>query len=84
MQKMRKIKAAALAPASPSSQDRKVAANAAAVAAKATSELMMLRTAERTGSTKQTAGTTPKDAAATYAGMAEEATQQGTLLDIAA
>ncbi len=84
MEKMRRIKAAALAPGSPSAQDRKVAANAAAVAARAASELIMLRTAERTGSTKQTAGTTTKDAAAAYAGTAEEDKQQGTLLDIAA
>lgn len=84
MDKMDRIKAAALAPASPSSQDRKVAANAAATSASAAGELMMLRTAEGTGSTTQAAGTTGKDAAAAYADTAEEEKQPGTLLDIAA
>lgn len=43
LQKMRQVKAAALAPANPSSQDRKVASNATAEASKALSELMMLQ-----------------------------------------
>ncbi|MCP4113926.1 MAG: hypothetical protein GY737_00710 [Desulfobacteraceae bacterium] len=83
IEKMRRIKAAALAPASPSAQDRKVAANAATAEAQASSELMILKTAERTGSMNQMAA---KDAAAAYAGMAEaeETEEQGNLLDIAA
>ncbi|MBI9090023.1 MAG: SprA-related family protein [Desulfobacterium sp.] len=72
MEKMRRIKAAALAPASPSAQDRKVAANAAATSASAAGELIMLRAAKG------------KDAAAAYAATAEKEKQPGTLLDIAA
>ncbi|MBF0201926.1 MAG: hypothetical protein HQK66_11565 [Desulfamplus sp.] len=47
-EKMRQIQMAALAPASPSNQDRKVAARAAALGAKAMSELMLQQTKERT------------------------------------
>ncbi len=46
-QKMRQVKAAALAPANPSPQDLKVAAMATSVAAKALSELMMLQAKEQ-------------------------------------
>ncbi|MDX2441830.1 MAG: putative metalloprotease CJM1_0395 family protein [Desulfobacterales bacterium] len=42
-QKMRQVKSAALAPANPSAQDLKVASKAAALAAKASSELTMLQ-----------------------------------------
>ena len=44
--KMKQVKAAALAPATPSGQDQKVAANATAQAAKAAAELLLLRTQE--------------------------------------
>lgn len=44
LQKMQQVKRAALAPADPSSQDRRVAAKATAAAAKARAELMSLQT----------------------------------------
>lgn len=47
LRKMRQIKAAALAPASPSSQDIKVASQATAKAAKALSDLTMLQAKEK-------------------------------------
>jgi len=47
LQKMRKIKAAALAPADPSPQDIKVASQAAAKAAKALSDLTMLQAKQK-------------------------------------
>ncbi len=47
IRKMRQVKTAALAPASPSSQDLKVASRATAMAAKAASELMVLQARER-------------------------------------
>lgn len=43
LQKMRQVKSAALAPASPSSQDLKVASNATSAASKALSDLMILQ-----------------------------------------
>jgi len=46
--KMRQVQRAALAPASPSSQDRKVAASAGAIASKALSELITSQARERT------------------------------------
>lgn len=84
IQKMKKIKAAALAPASPSGQDRKVAASASALAAKASAELTMLMTAQSKASTKETATASSRTAATAYAGMAEETIPNGTYLDIAA
>ena len=47
IQKMRQIKAAALAPAHPSSQDLKVASNATSSLSKALSELMILQAEEQ-------------------------------------
>ncbi len=47
IRKMQQVKTAALAPASPSSQDLKVASRATAMAAKAASELMVLQAQER-------------------------------------
>jgi hypothetical protein len=54
LQKMRQVKAAALAPASPSAQDLKVASSATSTAAEALSDLMMLQAEEqaRTNETK--------------------------------
>lgn len=46
--KMRQVQMAALAPASPSSQDRKVASSAGALAADALSDIIMLQAKERT------------------------------------
>lgn len=53
LQKMQQVKRAALAPADPSSQDRRVAAKATAAAAKARAEIMYL-TAENTPSSQST------------------------------
>ncbi|WP_035236714.1 putative metalloprotease CJM1_0395 family protein [Desulfobacter vibrioformis] len=47
LQKMRQVRAAALAPAQPSSQDLKVASNAASQAAKAMAEITQLRAEEQ-------------------------------------
>lgn len=47
IQKMRQVKNAALAPANPSSQDLKVAANATSAVSKALSELMILQAKEQ-------------------------------------
>ena len=47
-EKMRQVQRAALAPASPSSQDRKVASSAGSLAAEAMSELIMSQATERT------------------------------------
>ncbi|MBF0377111.1 MAG: SprA-related family protein [Desulfamplus sp.] len=47
VEKMRQVQRAALAPASPSNQDIKVAANAGALASKAMSEMILLQSKER-------------------------------------
>lgn len=49
LQKMQQVRAAALAPAQPSSQDLKVASNAASQAAKAMAEITQLRAEEQAG-----------------------------------
>lgn len=49
LQKMRRVRAAALAPAQPSSQDLKVASNAASQAAKAMAEITQLISNEQAG-----------------------------------
>jgi len=55
LQKMQRVKSAAMAPASPSGQDRKVASQASAMAAKASSELTMLMTKEQSASNESKA-----------------------------
>ncbi|MCG8565326.1 MAG: hypothetical protein MI747_09625 [Desulfobacterales bacterium] len=60
IQKMNQVKAAALAPASPSSQDQKVAANASAHTAKAMAELAILRAAQETKTTEAGLTAQPK------------------------
>ena len=86
--KMQKIKAAALAPSSPSAQDRKVAAAAVALAAKATAEIMALMTAQQSASAKNEATGSPSvsngTAATAYAGMAEQSTPRGTYINASA
>ena len=47
LQKMRRVRAAALAPAQPSSQDLKVASNAASLTAKAMAEITQLKADEQ-------------------------------------
>lgn len=66
IQKMRRIKTAALAPAQPSSQDLKVAANASSSLAKALSELTLLQAEEQAGKTEAAATGTPQDASDSY------------------
>lgn len=66
LRKMRQIKHAALAPADPSAQDIKVASKASSTAAKALSELMILRAKERLSASENTAVTTPEKAAGSY------------------
>ncbi len=55
IRKMQQVRRAALAPASPSPQDIKVASRAAALAAKAASELMILQARERTAANESQA-----------------------------
>lgn len=55
IQKMRQVKSSALAPANPSPQDLKVAANATAEVSKALSELMILQAKEQADTQKNTA-----------------------------
>jgi hypothetical protein len=84
-QKMQKIKAAALAPASPSAQDRKVAATATALAAKAAAEIMALVTAQNSASAKAGAAASNGTVAATaYADMASDTPTRGTGVNISA
>lgn len=66
-EKMRAIQRAALAPASPSSQDRKVAAQASSEAAQATAELMALQAKMSSGSVASSAARSPGQAASAYA-----------------
>jgi len=66
LRKMRQIKHAALAPADPSAQDLKVASKASSTAAKALSELMVLKAKERLSASEGTAFTTPEKAAGSY------------------
>lgn len=84
MDKMRRIQAAALAPASPSSQDRKVAAKAAALAAKASAELIMLRATDGTHSIKKSTATPFGKAIIAYSALEDDAIQRGTFLNTSA
>ncbi len=69
LRKMRQIKHAALAPSDPSTQDLKVASKASSTAAKALSELMVLKANERLSASEDTALTTPEKAAGSYEGI---------------
>lgn len=88
VQKMQRVKAAALAPSSPSAQDRKVAAAASALAAKAAAEIMALVTAQRSASANNETPASPsvsnETAATAYAGMAEQASPRGTHINASA
>ena len=66
IQKMQKIKNAALAPTNPSAQDVKVAANASATATKAASDLMVLQAEEQAKTREETALGSSKNAADAY------------------
>ncbi|MBF0303560.1 MAG: SprA-related family protein [Desulfamplus sp.] len=66
IEKMHQVQRAALAPASPSSQDRKVAASAGALAADALSELIMLQAEERTQGNESKAFGSIRQAADSY------------------
>jgi hypothetical protein len=65
-QKMRRVRNAAMAPASPSSQDLKVASKAAALAAKASSELTMLQARQQAETNEATAFGNLKQASDSY------------------
>jgi SprA-related family len=65
-QKMRQVRNAAMAPASPSSQDLKVASKAAALAAKASSELTMLQARQQAESNEASAFGDLKQASDAY------------------
>jgi hypothetical protein len=65
-QKMRQVKSAALAPASPSAQDLKVASKAAALAAKASSEITMLRAKQQAQTNEAKAFGNMKQASDSY------------------
>lgn len=68
--KMRQVRSAALAPADPSSQDRKVASTAMAITTKAMSELMMSRAKQKMGSEQEQAfGNIKKNAVETYSSV---------------
>lgn len=66
IQKMQQVKRAALAPASPSNQDIKVAANASSMAAKASSELTLLIAKEQAASRETQAFGNLKQASDSY------------------
>ncbi|MCF6249184.1 MAG: hypothetical protein L3J69_17775 [Desulfobacula sp.] len=66
IQKMFRVKSAALAPANPSSQDLRVASKASSTATKAVSELMILATKEKTRSNGKTLSGNLKNAAGSY------------------
>jgi hypothetical protein len=65
-QKMARIKSAALAPASPSSQDLKVASKASSIASKALSDLMALQAKEQADANEKKAFGTPQTASDSY------------------
>ncbi len=86
--KMRQIQRAALAPASPSNQDRKVASRASAMAAQALSEMMVQQVKARVASNEDEAfGPTQRQAADSYAQTNTNTTPmmepKGNRLDIA-
>ncbi len=66
VQKMRQVKSAALAPASPSAQDLKVASKAAALATKASSELTMLQAKQQAETNEDKAFGNLKQASDSY------------------
>lgn len=66
IQKMRQVKNAALAPANPSAQDLKVAAQATTNGAKAMSDLMVIQAEEQAAKNDQKAFGNLKDASNTY------------------
>jgi len=67
LQKMQQVKSAALAPASPSSQDIKVASQATALASKALAELTLVRAKEMAAARETRAFGNLKQASDTYA-----------------
>lgn len=66
LQKMQQVKRSAMAPASPSGQDRKVASQATAMAAKASSELTMLMAKEQSAANESKAFGNKKLASDSY------------------
>lgn len=84
--KMHKVQRAALAPADPSPQDKKVAAESSFLAAKALSELMIMQAKQRSDSREAQfqALTPPKTANDAYKRVSQGAEKTGNALDIAA
>lgn len=66
IQKMRKVRSAALAPANPSAQDRKVASNASAQTSKAMAELMIQTAKQQAETNKKAAFGSNAQAAESY------------------
>ncbi len=82
--KMKQIQSAALAPADPSAQDRKVAAQASSLAVKALSDLMIQKTKQQASNQEDQAFGDKKIAAGAYSKIEEVPEETGTHLDIAA
>ncbi|MFH1152219.1 MAG: putative metalloprotease CJM1_0395 family protein [Pseudomonadota bacterium] len=80
-QKMRIVQRAALAPANPSAQDKRVAAQAASEAARATAELVLMQSKSRT-STGVTTAQSNQNSADAYAGSLNMDAEKGLYLDI--
>ncbi len=86
IRKMHKVQRAALAPAEPSSQDKKVAAESSFIAAKALSELMMMQAKQSSDAKKrqfQAIGN-HRTATDTYQKVSKGHSKTGKTLDIAA
>ena len=83
IEKMERVKAAALAPASPSSQDLRVAASATAAKVKATAELMRIDADQRAASRSEQSGNPPEYAAEQYARAKSDSHQPGTMIRLA-
>ncbi len=84
--KMRKVRQAALAPAEPSSQDKKVAAESSFIAAKALSELMIMQAKQRAETRQQQfqSSRNPGSAAKAYEKAGSEPVQKGVIFNLAA
>ena len=84
--KMHKVEQAALAPADPSPQDKKVAAESSFVAAKALSELMIMQAKQRAETRQQQFQSfqNPKSAAKAYENAGNEPVQKGATFNLAA
>lgn len=71
IRKMQQVRSAALAPASPSTQDVKVASQATSMAAKAMAELTIIQAEQQANARETQASSGPQNAADTYARVGE-------------